>query len=182
LRAIGEILTIGHSTHEVERFVELLERNRVARLVDVRTVPRSRRMPWFAGESLASLLPAAGVEYVHEKRLGGFRRPRPDTPNAGWQVESFRGYADHMESDDFRAAITRLESLAMSARTTVMCAEAQWTRCHRRLISDALVVRGWSVLHIDSRGGTKPHSLTPFAVVRDGDHIDYPPEQQFLDV
>jgi uncharacterized protein (DUF488 family) len=87
-----------------------------------------------------------------------------------------------MESDDFRAAITRLESLAMSARTTVMCAEAQWTRCHRRLISDALVVRGWSVLHIDSRGATKPHSLTPFAVVHDGDHIEYPPEQQFLDV
>ncbi len=175
-------MTIGHSTHEVEHFVGLLQRNRIARLVDVRTVPRSRRMPWFAGESLASLLPAAGVEYVHEKRLGGFRRPRPDTPNAGWQVESFRGYADHMETDDFRAAITRLESLAMSARTTVMCAEAQWTRCHRRLISDALVVRGWSVLHIDSRGATKPHSLTPFAVVRDGDHIDDPPEQQFLDV
>jgi len=182
LRAIGEILTIGHSTHELEYFVELLQRNRVARLVDVRTVPKSRRMPWFAGESLASLLPAAGIEYVHEKRLGGFRKPRADSPNAAWQNLSFRGYADHMESDDFRAAITRLESLAMSARTAVMCAEAQWTRCHRRLISDALVVRGWSVLHIDSRGATKPHSLTPFAVVRDGDHLEYPPEQQFLDV
>lgn len=175
-------MTIGHSTHPVEDFVELLERNRVARLVDVRTVPRSRRMPWFAGESLASLLPAAGVEYVHEKRLGGFRRPRPDTPNTGWQVEAFRGYADHMESEDFRAAITRLESLAMSARTAVMCAEAQWTRCHRRLISDALLVRGWQVLHIESRGATKSHALTPFAVVQDGDHIRYPPEQQFLDV
>jgi len=182
LRAIGEILTIGHSAHEVERFVELLQRNSVAGLVDVRTVPRSRRMPWFAGESLAALLPAAGIDYAHEKRLGGFRRPRPDTPNAGWQVEAFRGYADHMESADFRAAVTRLESLAMEQRTTVMCAEAQWTRCHRRLISDALVVRGWNVLHIDSRGATKPHSLTPFAVVHDGDHIQYPPEQQFLDV
>jgi uncharacterized protein (DUF488 family) len=175
-------LTIGHSTHEIEYFVGLLERNRVVRLVDVRTVPKSRRMPWFAGESLASLLPAAGIEYVHEKRLGGFRKPRPDSPNAGWENQSFRGYADHMESDDFRAAITRLESLAMSGRTTVMCAEAQWTQCHRRLISDALVVRGWNVLHIDARGNTKPHSLTPFAVVHDGDHIDYPPEQQFLDV
>jgi uncharacterized protein (DUF488 family) len=182
LRAIGEILTIGHSTHEFEHFVDLLRRNRVARLVDVRTVPRSRRMPWFAGESLASLLPAAGIEYVHEKRLGGFRKPRPDSPNAGWENKSFRGYADYMESADFRAAITRLESLAMAARTTVMCAEAQWTRCHRRLISDALTVRGWTVLHIDSRGGTSVHSLTPFAIVRDGDHIDYPPEQQFLDV
>jgi uncharacterized protein (DUF488 family) len=182
LRAIGEILTIGHSTHEVERFVDLLQRSRIARLVDVRTVPRSRRMPWFAGESLASLLPAAGIEYVHDKRLGGFRKPRPDTVNTGWRVEAVRGYADHMESEDFRAAITRLEALAMSARTTVMCAEAQWTRCHRRLIADALVVRGWSVLHIDSRAGTEPHALTPFAVVREGDHIDYPPNQQFLEV
>src|SRR5215208_5910089 len=151
LRAIGEILTIGHSTHEVEHFVELLQRNRVVRLVDVRTVPRSRRMPWFAGDSLAALLPGAGIEYVHEKRLGGFRRPRPDTPNGAWQVEAFRGYADHMESDDFRAAITRLESLALAARTTVMCAEAQWTRCHRRLISDALVVREWNVLRSEER-------------------------------
>ena len=175
-------MTIGHSTHEIERFLELLQRNRIARLVDVRTVPKSRRMPWFAGESLAALLPAAGVEYVHEKRLGGFRRPRPGSPNGGWEVQAFQGYADHMESDDFRAAITRLESLAMSARTTVMCAEAQWTRCHRRLISDALLVRGWSVLHVDSRGATRPHSLTPFAVVRAGDHIEYPPVQQFLDV
>jgi uncharacterized protein (DUF488 family) len=182
LRAIDEILTIGHSTHPIERFVELLERNRVACLVDVRTVPKSRRMPWFAGESLASLLPAAGIEYVHEKRLGGFRRPRPDTPNTGWQVEAFRGYADHMESADFRSGIVRVESLAMQKRTTIMCAEAQWTRCHRRLVSDALLVRGWTVLHIDSRGATKPHALTPFAIVRDGDHIEYPSEQQRLDV
>src|SRR5215217_7984641 len=89
LRAIGEILTIGHSTHPVEQFVALLERNGVQRLVDVRTVPKSRRMPWFAGESLASLLPSAGVDYVHEKRLGGFRRPRPDTRNGAWENESF---------------------------------------------------------------------------------------------
>jgi len=175
-------LTIGHSTHPVEKFVSLLERNSVRRLVDVRTVPKSRRMPWFAGEALASLLPSAEIEYVHEKRLGGFRRPRPDTVNGAWENESFRGYADHMDSDDFRGGIVRLESLAMDSRTVVMCAEAQWTRCHRRLISDALVVRGWTVLHIDSRGAVKPHSLTPFAVVRDGDRIDYPPEQQALDV
>ena len=175
-------MTIGHSTHPIERFVELLERNRVACLVDVRTVPKSRRMPWFAGESLASLLPAAGVEYVHEKRLGGFRRPRPDTPNTAWEVEAFRGYADHMESADFRSGIVRVESLALTRRTAIMCAEAQWTRCHRRLVSDALLVRGWTVLHIDSRGATKPHALTPFAIVRDGDHLEYPSEQQRLDV
>ena len=175
-------MTIGHSTHPIELFVELLERNRIACLVDVRTVPRSRRMPWFAGESLAAFLPAAGIEYVHEKRLGGFRRPRPDTPNTAWQVEAFRGYADHMESADFRSGVVRVESLALARRTVVMCAEAQWTQCHRRLVSDALLVRGWTVLHVDSRGGTKPHALTPFAVVRDSDHIEYPAEQQRLDV
>ena len=175
-------MTIGHSTHPIERFVELLELNRVECLVDVRTVPRSRRMPWFAGESLASFLPAAGIGYVHEKRLGGFRRPRPDTPNTAWQVEAFRGYADHMDSDDFRSGVVRVESLALARRTTVMCAEAQWTRCHRRLIADALLVRGWKVLHVDSRGGAKPHSLTPFAVPRENQRLVYPAEQQRLDV
>ena len=175
-------MTIGHSTHEFEQFVELLDRNRIVCLVDVRTVPKSRRMPWFWGESLASLLPAAGIEYVYEKRLGGFRRPRPDTPNGGWRVDTFAGYADHMETDDFRSAIVRLESIALAKRTTVMCAEAQWTRCHRRLISDALLVRGWTVLHIDSRGQTKPHELTPFAVRVGEDRLQYPPEQGSLDV
>ena len=175
-------MTIGHSTHPIERFVGLLERNEVACLVDVRTVPKSRRMPWFAGESLASLLPSAGIEYVHEKRLGGFRRPRPGTPNTGWQVEAFRGYADHMDSDDFRSGLIRVESLALAKRTTIMCAEAQWTRCHRRLVSDALLVRGWTVLHIDSRGATKPHGLTPFAVRVADDRLQYPPQQESLDV
>lgn len=175
-------MTIGHSTHPIERFVALLEGNRVECVVDVRTVPKSRRMPWFAGEALSSFLPAAGIDYVHEKRLGGFRRPRPDSPNTGWQVEAFRGYADHMESADFRSGVVRVESLALARRTAIMCAEAQWTQCHRRLVSDALVVRGWTVLHVDSRGATEPHALTPFAVVHDGDHIEYPAEQQRLEV
>ena len=175
-------MTIGHSTHPIERFVELLENNHVECLVDVRTVPRSRRMPWFAGESLASFLPAAGIDYVHEKRLGGFRRPRPDTPNTGWRVETFRGYADHMDSADFRSGVVRVESLALAKRTAIMCAEAQWTRCHRRLVSDALLVRGWTVVHIDSRGGTKPHELTPFAVRVGEDRLQYPATQGTLDV
>ena len=175
-------MTIGHSTHSLEGFVELLHTAGIQCLVDVRTVPKSRRMPWFARESLASFLPAAGIDYVHEKRLGGFRRPRPDTPNTGWQVDAFRGYADHMESDDFRSGIVRLESLALQKLTTVMCAEAQWTRCHRRLISDALLVRGWTVLHVDSRGATEPHELTEFAVRVGDDRIEYPPAQSSLDV
>jgi uncharacterized protein (DUF488 family) len=100
----------------------------------------------------------------------------------GWLVPAFRGYADHMESADFGDGLAEVESIARGSRTAVMCAEAQWTRCHRRLVADALLVRGWRVLHVDPNGGTRPHALTPFAVVRDGWHIQYPPEQQILDV
>jgi uncharacterized protein (DUF488 family) len=182
LRAIDEILTVGHSTHTFDRFADLLQTNGVRQLIDVRTVPKSRRMPWFGGEALAESLPRAGIAYAHEPRLGGFRRPRPDTPNTGWLVPAFRGYADHMESADFREGLARVESLGRDARTAVMCAEAQWTRCHRRLVADALLVRGWRVMHIDSNGGARPHALTPFAVVRDDRRIEYPPEQQILDV
>jgi uncharacterized protein (DUF488 family) len=177
-----EIATIGHSTHELDRFVELLRGAGIGALADVRTVPKSRRMPWFWGDALAESLPAAGIAYRHFRDLGGFRRPQPGSPNGGWRVAAFQGYADNMATDRWRAALDELQALAAERRTAVMCAEAQWTRCHRRLVSDALLVRGWTVLHIDSRGATKPHALTPFAVVRDGDHIDYPAEQQSLDV
>ncbi len=162
--------------------MDLLERNGVRQLVDVRTVPKSRRMPWFRGDALAEALPHRGVAYAHEPRLGGFRRPSKDTPNAGWLVEAFRGYADHMESDDFREGLDRVQALARAKRTAVMCAEAQWTRCHRRLISDALLVRGWSVTHIDSGGRTRAHELTEFAVRLPGERLEYPPQQGALDV
>jgi uncharacterized protein (DUF488 family) len=181
-RAIEEILTVGHSTHTFDRFARLLELNGVRQIVDVRKVPKSGRMPWFRGDALAESLPRVGVAYAHEPRLGGFRRPRRDTPNAGWLVEAFRGYADHMDSDDFRAGLATVESLARARRTAVMCAEAQWTRCHRRLVADALVVRDWTVLHIDSNGGTRPHSLTEFAVVVGKELLQYPPQQGALDV
>jgi uncharacterized protein (DUF488 family) len=182
LRAIDEILTVGHSTHTFDRLASMLETNGVRQLVDVRKVPKSGRMPWFRGDALAASLPHTGVAYAHEPRLGGFRRPRKDTPNAGWLVEAFRGYADHMDSDEFRAGLEHVESLGRATRTAIMCAEAQWTRCHRRLVSDALVVRGWTVLHIDSRGDTRPHALTEFAVVLDGGRLEYPPQQSALDV
>jgi uncharacterized protein (DUF488 family) len=182
LRAIGEILTIGHSTHSFERFARLLEVHGVRQLVDVRKVPRSGRMPWFRGDALAESLPHLGVAYAHDPRLGGFRRPRPDTPNKGWLVEAFRGYADHMDSAEFRAALDEVDSLARARRTVIMCAESQWTRCHRRLVSDALVVRGWTVLHIDSNARTRPHALTDFAVVLDRERLQYPPQQGVLDV
>jgi uncharacterized protein (DUF488 family) len=182
LRAIDEILTVGHSTHTFDRLVSLLEANGARQLIDVRKVPKSARMPWFRADALAGSLPHTGIAYAHEPRLGGFRRPRKDTRNGGWQVETFRGYADHMDSDEFRAGLENVEALARARRAAIMCAEAQWTRCHRRLIADALLVRGWTVLHIDSNGRTRPHTLTPFAVVVDGDRLEYPPQQGELDV
>jgi uncharacterized protein (DUF488 family) len=175
-------LTIGHSTHTFDRFSRLLEGNGVRQLVDVRKVPKSARMPWFRGDALAESLPHVGVAYVHDPRLGGFRKPRADTPNAGWLVDAFRGYADHMESEEFRAGLARVESLAREMRTAIMCAEAQWTRCHRRLVSDALLVRGWAVQHIDSNGKTRPHPLTEFAVVVGDGRLEYPRQQGELDV
>ena len=176
------VWTIGHSTHELDEFIELLRAHEIDLLADVRTVPKSRRMPWFWGDELAQSLPQAGIEYEHFRDLGGFRRPRPDSPNGGWRVEAFRGYADNMESETFKDALSRLIEKAESRKQiAVMCAEAQWTRCHRRLISDALVVRGFEVCHIWPDGRTQRHELTPFAVVRDG-HLTYPPEQTALDV
>jgi uncharacterized protein (DUF488 family) len=172
---------VGHSTHELGRFVELLRGQGIELLADVRTVPKSRRMPWFWGDALATSLPEAGIAYEHFRDLGGFRRPQPGSPNGGWRVEAFQGYADNMESDSWRGTLDRLQALAAERRTAVMCAEAQWTRCHRRLISDALVVRGWEVLHIGSSGRLERHSLTPFAVV-EGDRLRYPPEQTSLDL
>lgn len=151
----------------------------VAALVDVRQYPRSRRLPQFNIESLERALPAAGVRYTHMRELGGRRRPEPGSPNDGWENEQFRGYADHMASPEFADALSRLEQLARSTATTVMCAEALWFRCHRRLIADALVVRGWRVLHIGSDGRLAEHELTPFAVVSSG-RLSYPAEQTSL--
>jgi uncharacterized protein (DUF488 family) len=180
-RELARAFTVGHSTHELARFVELLTGNGVRRLVDVRRFPGSRRMPHFSAESLARELPEAGIAYEHRAELGGFRKPVPDSPNGGWQVKAFQGYADHMETPEFLAALDELIAQARLAPTAVMCAEAQWTRCHRRLLSDALLVRGFEVCHIRSDGRLERHRLTPFAVV-DGTRVVYPPEQVSLDL
>ena len=177
----ARIWTVGHSTHELGAFVRLLRAHEIGLVADVRTVPKSRRMPWFWGDALARSLPQEGVAYEHFRDLGGFRRPRPDSPNGGWRVEAFRGYADNMESASFLAALERLMQVARERRTAVMCAEAQWTRCHRRLLSDALLVRGFEVCHIGSGGRLERHALTPFAVV-EGERLVYPPEQTELDL
>jgi uncharacterized protein (DUF488 family) len=147
--------------------------------VDVRRYPSSRRLPHFNAPRLEQALGQKGMDYLHLPELGGRRDPMPDSRNSGWRVGQFRGYADHMGSEEFRGGLERLEGLARSRPAAVMCAEAQWWRCHRRLLSDVLTVRGFEVLHIDPRGGTSAHEMTPFAVVEDGE-LSYPPAQAEL--
>ena len=173
------ILTIGHSTRSLAELLALLQDARVEQLVDVRSVPRSRRHPHFEGAALEASLPAAGISYRQAAALGGFRRPQRQSPNAGWEHRSFRGYADYMAEPEFALALGDLERQASARPTCVMCAEAQWWRCHRRLIADALVVRGWRVAHLGLGARATDHQLTSFAEV-DGTTITYPPAQQEL--
>ena len=148
-------------------------------LVDVRRFAGSRRHPQYGAEQLAASLAEQGIGYEHVAALGGRRPVQPGSCNDGWQVAAFRGYADHLRSDEFARGLARLEELAVGRCVVVMCAEAQWWRCHRRLVSDALLVRGWRVRHIGSDGRVEDHSLTPFAVVDDG-RLSYPAEQTSL--
>jgi uncharacterized protein (DUF488 family) len=166
--------TIGHSTHALEAFAALLAAHEITQLVDVRTVPRSRRHPQFRTEALATSMPDRGIEYVHLAALGGWRRAQPDSPNAGWRNVSFRGYADYAMSEAFGDGLERLRALARARRTAVMCSEALWWRCHRRLIADRLVAAGDTVCHIDARGRVTPHAPTPFAAIDDAGVITYP--------
>jgi len=175
------VLTIGHSVHGPEEFLDLLRPNGIELLVDVRAHPSSRRVPHFNGPQLAATLAAERIAYAHAPELGGRRSPAGASTNAGWDNEQFRGYADHMASVEFSARVTRLLADARERRTTVMCAEAPWWRCHRRLLADSLLARGARVLHIDARGGTEEHRLTDLAVVA-GDRVTYPPAQGTLGI
>jgi uncharacterized protein (DUF488 family) len=172
--------TIGHSTHSLDAFVALLARHDVQRMVDVRRTPRSRRHPQFDRDALAAELPARGVDYRHLPALGGRRRPGPDSPNGGWEHEAFRGYADHALTGEFAAALAELCALAHERPTAFMCAEAQWWRCHRRLIADRLTALGWSVCHIGTDGTLATHALPEFAVVAADGTVRYPPAQGAL--
>ncbi len=151
----------------------LLEVNQIQTLVDVRTVPRSKRNPQFNSGELQASLKNKGIEYVWNKGLGGLRRPNPDSANLGWRNPSFMGYSDYMQGSEFEENLESLVRLALMKRTAMMCAEAVPWRCHRSLISDALTVRGFEVLHITSESPPKPHKLTPFAKV-EGLRISYP--------
>jgi uncharacterized protein (DUF488 family) len=167
------IFTVGHSVRSFDDFVQLLHAHEITGLADVRTVPRSRRHPHFSRESLQASLPAEGIAYRHFGLLGGLRKPRRDSMNGAWRNESFRGYADHMQSEDFRQGIAALRSFAMEHRVAVMCAEAKWWQCHRQLIADALVALGANVRHIMSGGDAPSHNLTPFARIHAG-QVTYP--------
>ena len=174
----GAIFTLGHSTLPIERFVALLETYGIMRLVDIRTVPGSRRNPQYGASALAASLADARVEYVHMTDLGGLRHARKDSINAGWRNKSFRGYADYMQTEAFGDAVERLIRLGREKRTAIMCAEAVPWRCHRSLVADALDLRGVPVVEILSATSWRMHRLTPFARV-EGTMITYPsdPEQ-----
>ena len=175
----GTIFTVGHSTLPLERFIGLLQAYGVERLADIRTIPRSRRNPQFNADTLPAALAKEGIEYQAMPELGGLRHARKDSPNGGWRNDSFRGYADYMQTPAFTEAVEVLVSLGREKRMAIMCAEAVPWRCHRSLVADALLVRGVPVIEILSETDWRPHKLTAFAAV-DGLSVTYPPEQQLL--
>jgi uncharacterized protein YeaO (DUF488 family) len=168
------ILTVGHSTRHRKEFIRLLRANGVRLLADVRTIPRSRHNPQFNRAVLSHALRRAGIRYRHMPGLGGLRHAQRDSINTGWRNMSFRGYADYMETPDFRIALQKLIALARQKRAALMCAEAVPWRCHRLLIADALLARGFPVEEIQSATRTRRHTLTPWARIK-GTRITYPP-------
>lgn len=169
------IYTIGHSTRSFDEFLQLLTTNHIEALADVRRYPNSRRYPHFNQAALADSLPENGIEYISILELGGRRKPRPDSQNLNWHNESFRGYADYMETPEFRQAITRLLEIAARKRTAIMCSEAVWWRCHRSLISDYLKAQGITVEHILALNKNEIHPYTQAARIEDG-KLTYKPE------
>ena len=165
--------TIGHSTREAGELIDALKSHGIELLVDVRSVPRSRHVPQFNRETLPATLRDAGSDYLHLPALGGFRKPVPDSPNAGWRNDSFRGYADYMQTPEFEAALDKLIELGRERPLAFMCAEALPFRCHRSLIADALVARGHHVRHIMGPGRAEEHKLTTLARVNGG-RVTYP--------
>jgi uncharacterized protein (DUF488 family) len=168
-----QIFTIGHSTHTADRFVSLLQAHEIRQLVDVRTIPRSRRHPQFNANTLDTFLASHGIAYRHAPELGGLRKPRSNSLNTAWRHPGFRGYADHMETEEFRRGVDNLLEFAGRSRTVLMCAEAVWWQCHRQLLADALLARGVPVCHILPGGEAKPHRMSEFAKLT-GEGLRYP--------
>jgi len=171
--------TVGHSTRSLEAFIDLLRAHRIGAIADVRRFPGSRRYPWFASEALARSLPEAGIAYRWLPQLGGRRGAVPGSPNGAWRNAAFQGYADHMASAEFAEGLDLALQLAAAHRTALMCAEAVWWRCHRRLVSDLLQHRGWQVLHIVDARAAQEHPGHPDARAQGADLV-YPPRQEGL--
>ena len=167
------IFTVGHSTRTLPEFVEILRAYRIALVVDVRSVPRSRHNPQFNKETLPAALKAEAVGYVHMPDIGGLRRPVANSVNTAWRNKSFRGYADYMQTKEFTEQLLHLMALARENCVAIMCAEALPWRCHRSLIADALVVRKVTVEHIISKDSVIRHKLTEWAHL-EGTKITYP--------
>ena len=174
------VFTIGHSTRAIVDFTRLLKAHNVQRVIDVRTIPRSRHNPQFNRDQLAPALHSARIHYRHMPGLGGLRHARRDSPNIGWRNVSFRGYADYMQTSAFEESLAGCIELAKRERVVLMCAEAVPWRCHRSLIADAVLVRGIDAREITSAIRTRPHALTPWARVS-GTQITYPAERAASD-
>jgi len=170
------IYTIGHSTRPIDEFLALLEAHGIKKVVDIRTIPKSRHNPQFSQDELRESLAEAGIGYRHLKALGGLRHALKDSLNPGWRNLSFRGFADYMQTEEFDRGLELLEAIARKQPTAIMCAEGNPWRCHRSLIADALTRRKWQVLEISSRKTARPHKLTPFLRVRKG-RLYYPEPQ-----
>jgi uncharacterized protein (DUF488 family) len=171
--ASHKIWTIGHSTKPIDEFITLLQRHGVQQLIDVRTIPRSRHNPQFNMDALTKSMKKEGLVYSHMPQLGGLRKAKKDSVNAGWKNASFRGYADYMQTEAFWSALEILIADGMDMKTAIMCAEAVPWRCHRSLIADALLLKGWTICHIMSEIKANEHRLTSFAVI-EHNRITYP--------
>lgn len=162
------IYTIGHSTHTTEEFIAMLESFGVEIVADIRRFPGSRKYPNFNQDDLEASLKAANIDYQHIEALGGRRRVQPDSVNDRWRNASFRGYADYMETPEFKKGIERLEEIGSEKITAFMCAEAVWWRCHRSMVADYLKARGWNVMHIMNVGKAIEHPYTSPARIENG--------------
>jgi len=167
------IWTIGHSTHSIEEFIELLQAHGIQQLIDIRTLPGSKRHPHYNQENLEASLAEAGIHYRHMKGLGGLRKPKPDSPNLGWKNSGFRGYADYMQSEAFQEELAELIKLGKKKPTAMMCAEALPWRCHRNLVADALSTKDVETRHIMTLKQAPAHRRTAFAKVKNG-KLGYP--------
>lgn len=168
IEAEKKVWTIGHSTHPIDIFISMLQSFSIKSLIDIRHYPGSRKFPQYNKDELKNSLSENGIEYIHLVNLGGRRKPDPGSKNTAWRLAAFRGYADYMETDDFKSAAAELQQIATSDNTAYMCSEAVWWSCHRSLLSDYLKIRGWKVMHIMAVNKATEHPYTSAAKIIDG--------------